>query len=782
MVKRNLFPKCTAIAVIFLLVLFSGTGAIAQGKGGIAGRVLNEAGKGLPEVYVKIARAGLSCISDSLGRFRMENVPAGTYVVSFEHLAYRTKEIGGVPVMAGQTTDMSGISLIPALHRVEPVLITATRSQRSSFEITASVNRVPESLIAERSSKTSAEVLREENVFVQKTNHGGGSAIIRGLSSNQILLLVDGIRLNNSLYRLGNHQYLTTVDINALESLEVVRGPSSCLYGSDAMGGVIQLFTPDLWTGIPSGRWHVNAFSRYASADQEKTGRVEASLQTGQWAFLGGFTFKDYDDLKRGLNSDFQRLEKSPHVQSPSGFSALDSDLKIGYLFESGLKAILAYQGSRQYDVPRFDQYENNAYYRWIYAPQERDLFYFRLEKETEALLLDKITSTMSVHRQEEGREMQKTPESVLTRERDRAWSIGMTVQAQGATENHLLTYGAEFYSDDVYSKRSTLDPATGENNEDLFARYPDGALYGSIGVYLQDEWQALSRLRITPGFRYNYNYSSFELPDSVFSQMDQNFQAMTFNLSAAYSINPFVNIVANAGQAFRAPNLSDLAKFGASKGNIYEVPNPDLKPERLLSTELGIKVNTERLTAEAAVYYASIYDLLASAPAVHNGKDTLLIGGEVFEVKSKQNLGRGYIQGVEANLRFVLMDGLSTGMNLTYTYGQNITANEPVGGIPPLFGFAGLRWDRPFSFAETYVRFAGWQRRLSADDRDDPRIPEGGTPGWHTFNIRGGWKINPNLSVQSAVENILDYNYREHGSGINGPGRSFIVTIRFDL
>lgn len=225
---------------------------------------------------------------------------------------------------------------------------------------------------------------------------------------------------------------------------------------------------------------------------------------------------------------------------------------------------------------------------------------------------------------------------------------------------------------------------------------------------------------------------------------------------------------------------MSDITKLGESKGLIYEVPNYDLQPEKMLNFDVGFTIHSELLKLAFSMYYARIHDLISSSDASYKGSSTILINGDEYIIKSKQNIGQAFIRGIEASLHYPLTEELFISGNVCSAFGHNTTLNEPVGGIPPAFGLLGLKWKRNDCFITVYSRFASKQNRLSADDLDDPRIPVNGTPGWQILSMRTGVNVLAWCRLQVALENIFDVNYREHGSGINGPGRNFIVSIDF--
>jgi len=771
--------------VVFILMVMIKMAAASSRFGKIEGTVVDSQGKPIANLQAILENTVMGDVSDKNGHFSIEHIKPGSYTLKLDHIGFKTKIISDLEIQDDQVLNLSTIVLEYDIVKLDGIVVTATRTDRSLMEVSKPVNLVPQARIQERNAKTTAEALREETgIFVQKTNHGGGSAIIRGLSSNQILILVDGIRLNNATYRLGNHQYLTTLNEHIISQVEVVRGPTSVQYGSDAMGGTIHAITrlPNLQGSGLSVDYRL--LSRYASADEEKSARAELSIRNKKVALLTGFSYKDFGDLRRGGNSQYPQLEKSTNglKQSPSGFTTHDFDSKLVVSLSPSQTIILAYQQSRQNEVPRYDQYENSGYERWLYHPQIRNLAYLTYENRLQTTWMTSFRASLSYHRQKEGREIQKDATTPLTKEWVDVRTLGLLLQFNTLFRSHFLTYGTDMYLDNVGSRRSYVDLNTGAVDIDHQARYPDGATYNSFGFFLQDEIRISPRWTVTPGIRYSTFTTHFTIPgdDAVLSPGDirQTFRSFTGNLGTTAQLVDHVYLNVNIGQAFRAPNLSDISKLGESKGNIYEVPNSQLEPEKMLSIDGGFKVDIDRFKADVSVYYARITDLIASAETTYHGSSTIEINDAVYKVKSKQNIGNAFIRGIEATVNLRFLESLMFHGNATYTYGHNTTEDEPIGGIPPLFSLMGFRWKKPLYDVDVYIRFAQKQDRLSADDLDDPRIPQGGTPGWQTVNIRMGYHLGNIGKCQFAVENIADVNYREHGSGMNGPGRNFILSL----
>ncbi|MCK5074810.1 MAG: TonB-dependent receptor plug domain-containing protein, partial [Calditrichia bacterium] len=378
----------------------------------IKGIVNDIYGNPISDVQIQLSPGNILEFTNANGKFEIHGLSAGSYSIKIMHISYHQHSINDISLNSGIYFDIGEIILSGKIFSLKSTVVTATRVKKEILNISNSINVVDKIEINNRNAKTSAEALREENgVFIQKSNHGGGSAIIRGLSSNQILLMVDGIRLNNSIYRLGNHQYLTTVDNNMVEQIEVVRGPTSLQYGSDALGGTINMVTQTPEFSDGNLKIHYKLKSRYASADNEKLGRAQISLHKKRIAFLAGFSYKDYGDLRRGANSHFPELENSTNglYQTPSAFSAYDFNSKLILVLTNTQKVTFNYQMSRQKHVPRYDKYENSNDYRWIYHPQKRDLFYVKYSNRINKKYSASIDLSLSYNVQREGRQKQKS-------------------------------------------------------------------------------------------------------------------------------------------------------------------------------------------------------------------------------------------------------------------------------------------------------------------------------------------------------------------------------------
>jgi outer membrane receptor protein involved in Fe transport len=593
-------------------------------------------------------------------------------------------------------------------------------------------------------------------VFVQKTNHGGGSPIIRGLTGNQTLLLIDGIRLNNAIYRYGPNQYLNTVDILSAEKLEVLRGSGSVQYGSDALGGTVQIFTRDLVTA-DKPLWNGTLLTRVASHGMEQSLHGDLSFSTGKAAFMGGVTARNFGDIVGGDTTG---------IQSPTGYQELDFEITGKVKLSKSGELSMVFQNVHQYEVPVYHKAELENYALYMMDPQLRQLGYLRLNKQLDAGILKSAKFTTSFQNTEEGRKSMKNGSDILRYENDKVRSLSF--QAEAFTEGRHIwsaSSGFEIYNDLVRSSLTDSNIKSGTETEGR-GLYPDGSTMTSIAAYSLNTF-SLPGWVLSAGARFNTFVINVE--DETIGTTKLTPSSLVGNLSVLRKLTPRSNLFISANTGFRAPNIDDLGSLGIVDFR-YEIPNYDLKPENSFQLQAGYKYQGSRVAGEVYFYRNELYNLIIRT-AVPG--DTI----EGYPVYIKENVERAYIQGVETNIGLELNKSWQVNGSLTYTYGQNITKDEPMRRIPPLFCRMALEYSHKSWWGSLVWLAASKQDRLASGDKSDNRIPDGGTPGWNILNINAGY-IMKHINVDFSIENLLNKDYRYHGSGINGYGRFALLTL----
>ena len=673
-----------------------------------------------------------------------------------------------LPALAGEDDDGP-----PDEEAGASTVVVASGVQEDPLDALRAVELVDHEQLVERRPRTVPEALSEgTGAFVQKTNHAGGSPIIRGMVGPQNLILIDGVRLNNSTYRSGPLQYLNTVDSFSLERIELMRGPGSVLYGSDAIGGVIGLITRDPIAPDEgqTSRFAPLAILRGETCDLERSGRGALSFDTGDFGLIGGASIHVFDDLRAGGDLG---------VQPWSGYDETDWDAKVRVGQAGGDRLEILYQGVRVRDAGRADKLETKGQLT-VYDENFRDLVYaaghIRIDP-----LSTRITITPSWQRQLETRrkisfsDPEHEDVSKVAWSRDTVHTVGGAVRLDTRlfARRLDLVYGAEYYHDLV---RSEAAQGPDEDSlEEATPTYPEGSGYDTFGAYVlatgtpirTPEWVELV---VHGGVRFSAfaaRAPGIEGFGDVELHNTGGVAAAGFHLRKRGVFNVGIGF----DEGFRAPNLMEAALIGDT-GNWFHVPNPDLNSERAESLEASGRFRAGPVSFGAAGYVTFLRDYIVRVPSTHEGQDTV---GEAPVVQNA-NSGRGRVVGTEGSLMVETPIGLAVGGNLAWTRGEYEDLAEgwvPMSRIPPLFGTARVRLARPWRdlFIEAFALFAGAQDRLSPLDVTDPRIPEGGTPGWWTLNLRAGLRPVEWLQISVGGSNLTNQPYKVHGSGVHGPG-----------
>ncbi len=645
----------------------------------------------------------------------------------------------------------------------ERVVVTAGRSTEALWDVPRAVSVVTRADLDERLPGTTPDALMDTaGVLVQKTNLGAGAPYVRGLVGNQILVLIDGVRLNNATYRFGPNQYLGTVDPDVLAGIEVVRGPGSVLYGSDAIGGVVNLvtrqpeFSPAGWTRSLEGHAGLSAGAI------EQRGRLGFSVANAMLAARGGVSAHNVGDLRAG---------GSRGTLTPSGFGEAAGDLALALRVAPKHLVAVTLQAHHQDDVPRWDQVAQRGFSRYAFDPQTRQRASLRYSAQALGWA-DSLIATASWQRTEERRRIQRSGTSTDTTERDRVRTSGWSLDVQKRLSSQfVLQGGGELYADDVRSTRVDLDLRSGLGL-DRRGLYPDGASAASAAAFARGVW-TYGRVRAEGGTRF----SSFRISasDAAFRDLDLTPRAWVGQAGASVRLIGRSLVFGSLAQSFRAPNIDDVSTFGRFDSGI-EVPSAGLAPERGLTSELGLRVHGRAVSATVVAFRTKLTDLIDRVRSSYDGLPTL-DGQPVFQ---KDNVGQARVTGWESELEWRPRQDVAVTAHATATRGQALTRSEPMRRIPPLNGGVSLRWrPRTTAWAGLAARWATRQDRLSSGDLADHRISPTGTSAWITVDAFGALPIERRVTLVGGVRNAFDALYRVHGSGIDAPGRTLWLALQ---
>jgi len=675
-----------------------------------------------------------------------------------------------------------------------PLVVTASRSGETQLESPYVVEAISSRLLIERSVRSVPEAFElTPGVVVQKTAHGQGSPLIRGFTAYHNLFLVDGIRLNNAAFRSGPNQYWNTVDSQGLEAIELVKSQGSVLYGSDAVGGSVQALTrrPEYADSGAFSESHVGgrSFSRYSTGENSFIQRGEVSLSSVErYGLILGGTWKDFGDI------DAADLGTLPFT----GYEEWDADAKLELFLNDTTRLTLFHQQVHVNDAWRVHKTRFGRSFagttigneRARILDQDRMLSYIQLTGESTTSLFDTYTLSLSHQQQEERRFRERSDGRVDIQGFDLS-TCGVWLQLDKTLGWTDLTYGASYYQDRVDSFRDDFNADGSFKGSKLQGPLGDDGTYHLAGAFLNSSTPVGDRLTLDLGTRATYARADIgtvadPLTGDAIS-IDENWTNIVGSGRISYQIDQAdtLRVFGGVSQAFRAPNFSDLSRLDSNRSNEIETPAPGLDPEYFLTSEIGIKAQTGRFTGSLSYFYTRVEDLILRTPT---GR---MVDG--LEEVTKLNVGDGHVQGIEFAGSVELAESLSLFGGFAYQDSQVSTfptsdpvlVDEPLSRVMPTNGHVGLRWqssDEKFWIESVVSIFDKADRLSTRDRRDTQRIPPGGTPGYTTVGIRGGWNPCDEFRLTAGVNNLLDEAYRAHGSGQNEPGRDFFVgaEIRF--
>ena len=639
--------------------------------------------------------------------------------------------------------------------QMDQITVTASRKARAVLSTPFAVDVLQRNAIDKQLSRTVPEALiGMPGVFIQKTNHAGGSPFVRGLTGNQSLILVDGIRLNNSIFRYGPNQYMTLVDPLIVDRIEVVKGTGSVQYGSDAMTGVINIMTREL-SFSDKNKWTERLQSRVTETGMETTWRPEISYKGKRIAFSIGADTKMFGNLKGGDTTGFQ---------VPSGYNEKAFDAKLKLDLGKNWIITIANQWLEQQDVPVYHKYRLENFAVNTSDPINRGFSYTKIKKTYARGIVNELNFFGARQFIKETRYAQKKGSTTTRYERDAIETLSFGGEINTQINKHWeANSGIELYRDEVRSFRNDY-VFIRINEANKRGLYPDNSRYTNLAIYSIHHLQ-FNKLTIEAGARFNqYNAS---IKDQTLGKIAIKPGALVFQGGLNYQLNKKLYVYANMSEGFRAPNIDDLGTLGIVDFR-YEQPAYNLEPERSLNIETGIKYLGKRTAFSGSIFRTNLSGLITR---IKTGE---IISG--YDVYTKINVDKGFVKGWEAQGQVKLIKGLSLQASATSLFGESVTKAQPLRRIPPFNSRIALEYrNKRFSSGLNFDH-ASPQRRLEAGDKSDNRIPIGGTPGFNVLHSYFSYESN-NVITRLYVSNVLNTDYRTHGSGINGMGRAVSLT-----
>ena len=767
-------------------------------------------------------------MSDINGAVSLSEFETNTFI-TISHISYVNRIL--------EFSNIKGnILLKPDSNNLDEIVISASKFSQNLKEISQRVIFISTEDIVLSNPQTSADLLSSSgNVYIQKSQLGGGSPMIRGFSTNRLTLSVDGVRLNNAIFRGGNIQNVISLDPFNIQNTEIVLGSSSVIYGSDAIGGAMNFQTKKpVFSESDSIFFKLNSISRNSSANKEKTAHVDFNLGSKKFASLTSFTFSDFDDLKMGDNgpSDYLRPEyvqqvegedvifsnPNPRIQKHTGYSQFNFMQKF-LLKTDKTEYDLGVHYSSTSNIPRYDRlirYNNDTnelhYGEWYYGPQKWLLINSRITKESfKSPIYDKLILTTAYQKFDESRFSRKinSTDKKQFKEQVNIFSLNLDFE-KSYDEKSYFSYGIEYLNNKVNSTASLNNISNGSFSS-IATRYPDDSTWESLASYLTYKYKSSKDLIFHYGLRYSHIIINADLSANnsfhnfPFSNANLNTGALTGALGLSWVQNDTFQWKFNVTTAFRAPNIDDIGKIFDSAPGIVVVPNPDLKPEKSFGLELGslISVNS-KINFDFAVYYTHLYNSMIRSPfsmTVDSDDPSgssiinqIIYDGELSDIYAIQNTSKSWLYGFETGLKINLSDNFDFKTQYNYLNGEQRdmegATNLPVRHVSPHFGNVHFIYSKNKTKVDLFFNYNSKLSfsQLSNSERDKPYLyatDENGnpySPSWHTFNLRTLYELNKNFQFTASIENISNKLYRPYSSGISAPGINFIFSVNYRL
>jgi len=755
-----------------------------------------------------------SAISDLDGKLNL-SVFYENEKITFQHIAYITRTLTKSQIL--QT-----LYLKAKAQDLNEIVISASKFEQNKKEVPHKIMSIKAEDVTFSNPQTSADLLQNSGqVFVQKSQLGGGSPMIRGFSTNRLLISVDDVRMNTAIFRGGNVQNIISIDPFAIQNTEVILGSGSIIYGSDAIGGVMNFYTKKpILSQSDSLYVKGNTILRYSSASNEKTGHLDFNLGYKKWAFLTSISYTDFDDLKMGKNgpNDYLRNEyistsngidniiqnDNPRVQKYTGYNQINLLEKIHYKSNDKLFFDFGLHYSATSDFPRYDRlirYEVDELQsaEWYYGPQKWFMGNFKMTTlRSRSNLYDNFKITAAYQNFQESRiDRNLYSDSRRIREENVDVLTANIDFEKSLSDVSRLFYGAEYIYNTVGSTARETSISNGVS-QPIATRYPNGSTWQSIASYISYKYKPNKKFTFQSGIRFNHIAIKASLEENnpflnlPFNDASINTGAFSATAGLSWAPNKILLWKLNTSTAFRAPNIDDVGKIFDSEPGSVVVPNSNLKSEYAYGGELGLLVNiNDHILLDLATYYTYLDNALVRRDFSVNGETQMMYDGELSDIQAIQNASKAWIYGFEAGIKISFNDYLKLTSQYSIVGGTEEGKDGievPVRHVAPSFGSTHLIWSKNKFKCDAFLNYNGELSNnqlassiadyiFALDKNDKPYAPS-----WYTINFRSQFQINTSTTVVATVENITNQLYRPYSSGISAPGTNIILSLKYSL
>lgn len=713
------------------------------------------------------------------------------------------------------------VELVETSLQFGETTVTASRWKQDKIKVPGKVTSLDLKELELLAPQTSADLLENSGyVFVQKSQLAGGSPQLRGFGTNRVMIVVDGVRMNNAIFRSGNLQNVISLDANSLESVDVMFGPGSVMYGSDAIGGVMNFqtkqpeFAPDSLKTFAK----TNVYARYSSASHERTGHFDMNVSNQKWASLTTFSYSYFDDLTtgkygnqhflrptyqlKGYGADSTVVNPNPRKQVHSGYQQMNAFQKISYRPNENVQVNYSGNFSTTSNAPRYDRLildknddgilDNSE---WYYGPQQWMMHRLGVHYSKKTKAFDEFRIVFAYQRYKESRHDRKYGKSKIRRQFEQVNAFTLNADFEKKFGKRiLLFYGAEGVFNHVKSNAYRKHLITGEKSV-INSRYPNNSTWQSYGAYASAEFDITDKWILHGGLRYSFNQIDATFDTTLFAfpmtkTRNQN-GSLNGSLGLVFNPNKSLQLYLNGSTGFRAPNIDDLGKVFDSEPGSVIIPNVDLKPEYAYNGEFGFAWMLKgKLRVDGAVYYTYLQNALARGNYQLDGQDSILYEGQLSQVQAVQNLSNAYVYGVQGGIEWNFAKGFTLESTISYQVGEDFIVDSnayfPKNHVAPLFGRTSITYKTRRLRVKLYANYQASMRpdQMPLNERGDFEYAkndkgESYTPSWYTLNLKGTYFFNKHLSATLGFENLTNQLYRTFGSGISAPGFNVIVGLK---
>ena len=733
------------------------------------------------------------------------------------------------------------IKLNPKKQTLDEVILSIGRTSAKRKQIAEKVQIINANKIKFRRPSSGADLVGlVPGVRIQKSQGGGGSPVIRGFEANRLLVVVDGVRMNNAIYRSGHLQNTMTINPNNIERVEVIFGSSSVGYGSDALGGVIQYFTKSPLINSEQ-KISTNFSTDFSSANNAFLNFISTEVSFKKWASLTSLSHSKYGDIRMGKNrthgfenwgftpyySSNSRTKYSPKplanennlIQKNTGYDQFDLFQKFLIKLDGQNQFILNFQYSNSSDISRYDKLVEETdgslrFSEWYYGPQKRFFVSPQLKFFPGKKFLNSGRITLAYQNIEESRVNRYFGSLTRNNQKEKVtvWSFNLDFKFE-YKKKHSFSYGFESTYNDVLSFAFSQDLIIKNNKISGYSpslpiptRYPSqGSSYASFAGFFNWIWDINEKVSLNAGVRLTKTnlrarWKEYYNINALLSKVNLDAAALTETIALTYRPNLKTQLNFIFSNGFRNPNIDDVGKIRESKGNLI-VPNPNLFPEYAYNSEVGI---TRYLEKSKNYFSLRGFTTLISR---HIGRDnyiifadtstkdlnTIIYKGEELTTLANNNLGNRNLYGASVDGYFSFTQSLSVKGNLSYIRADNNKQYSPLPSISPIYGSLVLNYQKDNWLTSLRFEFSGKKNPMNyskgGEDglEETPLISENpelynGTPAWNDISLLSQCKLKKNINLNLGIDNILDLHYRTFASGISAPGRNLKLGINFSF